>query len=147
MALTPLNTWALYRKSDTTILKRRQSTPATIDGSIPSDLDPDLAWLNEFNDDDPVFDPATQKLSPWLERQENLSGNTGQQIYYHVAVPLTQEELDENAINAAQEAVLAQLQTIIDALKSGNNPNPNQARQLFLFILRELRRDGIDVTP
>ena len=60
-------TWALYQKSTSSVLKRRQLLP-TADQTLPPGLDPDLAWLEEWTDDQPAFDPATQ----YLKRAVNI---------------------------------------------------------------------------
>lgn len=65
--------YALFRKSTSTVEKRRQPNPGRApedDGTQlpPTGLDPDLAWLIEVDADQPAYDANTQRL----ERRESV---------------------------------------------------------------------------
>lgn len=60
--LTETPAWALYEKSTETLLERRVVLPNRAQ-VIPPDLDPDLAWLEEWEGDKPAFDAATHHLT------------------------------------------------------------------------------------
>lgn len=131
MAITypvdPASRWAFYRQSDQTILRHNVAWPRK-DGMEIVELDPDIVPLRNTegprpvpvfdpeNPTAPVYDPATQ-IAEGGPSVVDVNANTYTRTW--VIRALTQEELDENAINAANEVEKDQAKAVYADLKNG----------------------------
>jgi len=135
--------WALYQKSTSTILKRRQATPGTADGSLPVGLDPDLAWLVEQESVQPQYDPATHRL----ERGETLAldqndSRTGTLTETWTAVALPQAEIVRRNDDAIAAGIERQIRQTAKKLKNAEAITNEETYQLLRYMVI---RDGLQV--
>lgn len=133
--------WALYQKSTSTILKRRQATPGTADGSLPVGLDPDLAWLVEQEQAQPQFDANTHRL----ERGETIAvdqndSRTGTLTTTWTAVALPQSEINRRKDDAIAAGMHSQVKTIAGKLKNAEAVTVEELAEVVKFMAI---RDGL----
>lgn len=135
--------WALYQKSTSTILKRRQATPGTADGSLPVGLDPDLAWLVEQEQAQPQFDANTHRL----ERGETIAvdqndSRTGTLTTTWTAVAMPQSEINRRKDDALAAGIEAQVQNTAKKLKRAEPITNEESYQLLRYMVI---RDGLQL--
>lgn len=133
--------WALFEKSTSKILKRRQATPGTADGSLPIGLDPDLAWLVEQEGDQPTFDTAAERL----ERGEAVvidpnDSRTGTLTTTWSIVSLPAEEIKRKNDDPVAAGIEAQVRVAAKKLRNRETITSNQLIDLMTFIVI---RDGL----
>ena len=132
-----LTTWTLYQKSTASIIKRNQNLP-TADGSIPDDLDPDLAWLSEWLDDEPQFDANTERIES--DEMIEVAGNTGKRTLGFNVVALTNEQLQQKTSNAKLATLESKIRKIGKKLKSDT---PITSEETYTAIKYFFERDGL----
>lgn len=134
--------WALYRKSTQEVVRRNEQYPAG--KTIPTDLDPDLAWLEQINTDPPVYDSNTHRLVVSYNVEINVEDpRTGTITKVWSTEPLSADELDNKNVDQIIKSVRPYIQGLVQKFKNNqsltNQELYNALRFLYLLEYRELK--------
>ena len=117
--------WTLWDKTKPpaeAVIQEHKDSPNTADGSIPTNLDESLAWLQETHNAQPTYDPQTEKLQRdnGVVVIDSADPRTGTRTWGWSKVPLSEQELRDADRRNKLQSDAATVGAIVDKWRKGD---------------------------